>query len=273
MMKEILENVKKCSPQVHCITNYVTANDCANIVLACGGAPIMADDIHEVEDITSLCHGLYLNMGTLHPGKIASMRAAGFRANVLGHPVVLDPVGCGASKFRTEAAHEILDQVKVAVIRGNISEIKTLATGRGTTKGVEVDTADTVDEEHIEDAVSKAKEYAAKLETVVAITGAIDIVASADTAYVIHNGHPMMSRVTGAGCQLSALTAAYVAANPLNPLEAAVTAVCAMGVSGEIAHERMQPLDGNATYRNYVIDAVYNMDAPTLEKRARIKKM
>ena len=256
MFAEQFANVRTKSPLVHNITNYVTVNDCANMVLACGASPIMADDAAEVEDITTICGGLNINIGTLNSRTIESMLKAGKKANALGHPVVLDPVGAGASALRTGTAYRLLDEVRFTVIRGNISEVKTLASGAGTTKGVDAD-------------VAFAKAFAAKTGAVVAITGAIDIVADGAKAYCIRNGHPMMSAITGTGCQLSALTAAFLTANPGQPLEAAAAAVCAMGLAGEIAHARLTPLDGNATYRNYIIDAIYNMTPAQLEEGAK----
>lgn len=268
MLGTCLENVRNTVPLVHNITNYVTVNDVANILLACGGSPIMSDEPEDVEDITSICGGLNINIGTLNSRTITSMLLAGKKANLLGHPVVLDPVGAGASQLRTDTANRLLREVKFTVIRGNISEIKTLASGAGTTKGVDADVADKVTEENLDSAVAFAKAFAARTGAVVAITGAIDIVADAHKAYCIRNGHPMMSSITGTGCQLSALTAAFVTANPDQPLEAAAAAVCAMGLAGEIAHSRLSSLDGNSTYRNYIIDAVYNMTPAQLEEGA-----
>lgn len=268
MFQNMLENVRKKCPLIHNITNYVTVNDCANIVLACGASPIMADDKDEVADITTICGGLNINIGTLNRRTIESMLIAGKRANELNHPVVLDPVGAGASKLRTETAMQLLAEVRFAVIRGNISEIKTLASGSGTTKGVDADVADKVTEENLDEVVVFAKAFAAKTGAVIAITGAIDIVADDKKAYCIRNGHPMMSSITGTGCQLSAMTAAYVTANPDNTLEAAAAAVAAMGYAGEVAHARLSALDGNSTYRNYIIDAIYNMTPEMLEKGA-----
>ena len=268
MFQEMLAKVREKSPLIHNITNYVTVNDCANILLACGASPIMADDRDEVWDITSICGGLNINIGTLNSRTIPSMHIAGKRANELNHPVVLDPVGAGASELRTRTAKELLETIRFTVIRGNISEIKTLASGNGTTKGVDADVADRVTEENLDGAVAFAKAFSRQTGAVVAITGAIDIVADGQTAYCIRNGHPMMSAITGTGCQLSALTAAYVTANQETPLEAAAAAVCAMGLAGEIAYGRLCPLDGNATYRNYIIDAIYHMTPEQLEKGA-----
>ena len=269
MLKTMLNNVREKSPLIHNITNYVTVNDCANILLACGGSPIMADDIEEVEEITSICGGLNINIGTLNQRTIASMLAAGKKANACSHPVVLDPVGAGASRLRTETAYRLLDAVRFAAIRGNISEIKTLALGAGTTKGVDADVADTVTDETLDNAVAFAKEFSKKTGAVIAMTGSIDIVADGQKAYVIRNGHPVMSRISGTGCMLSAITAAYLVANPQHPLKAAAAAVCAMGLCGQRAYERLAERDGNATYRNYIIDEMFNLSGDELEAGAR----
>ncbi|WP_312635751.1 hydroxyethylthiazole kinase [Oscillibacter sp.] len=268
-MRELLENVRLHTPLIHNITNYVTVNDCANILLACGASPIMADDLDEAEEITSICGGLNINIGTLNQRTIPAMLAAGKKANALDHPVILDPVGAGASALRTETALRLLREVRFAVIRGNISEIKALTQGNGTTKGVDADVADRVTEENLSQAVAFAKAFSKKTGAVVAITGAIDIVADEHTAYCIRNGHPDMSRITGTGCQLSAMTAAYVTANPGRTLDAAAAAVCAMGLCGETARRRMTKQDGNSSYRNYIIDAVYNLTPEVLEEGAR----
>ena len=268
MFRKILENVRQKSPLIHNITNYVTVNDCANIVLACGASPIMADDVDEVMDITSICNGLNINIGTLNKRTIPAMLAAGKRANELGHPVVLDPVGAGASGLRTETAMRLLEEIHLSVIRGNISEIKTLASGNGTTKGVDADVADKITEENLNDVIAFAKAFAQKENSVIAITGGIDIVTDGQRTYCIRNGHPMMSSITGTGCQLSAMIAAFIAANTEQILEAAAAAVISMGLCGEIAKSRLHPMDGNASYRNYIIDAVYHLTAEELERGA-----
>ena len=269
MLGTCLDNVRKTTPLVHNITNYVTVNDVANVLLACGGSPIMSDDIQDVEDITSICGGLNLNIGTLNHNTIPSMFAAGKKANQLGHPVVLDPVGAGASALRTETALKLLEEVKFAVIRGNISEVKTLAAGSGKTRGVDADVADAVTEDNLDASVAFAKAVAARFGAVVAITGAIDLVADGETCYVIRNGRPEMGKITGTGCQLSGLTAAYVVANPDRPLEAAAAAVASMGLAGEIGWSHMHPTDGNSTYRNRIIDAIYHLDGAALDKGAK----
>lgn len=268
MLGKFLENVRTDSPIIHNITNYVTVNDCANITLACGASPIMADDRGEVAEITALCGGLNINIGTLNARTVESMLISGKTANELGRPVVLDPVGAGASALRTETAARLLREIRFSVIRGNISEIKALALGGGTTKGVDADISDKITDENIDDAINFAKSFSAKTGAVIAITGATDIVADSKTAYCIKNGNPMMATITGTGCQLSSLCAAFVAANPDNTLQAAAAATAAMGLAGEIAFGRLTAEDGNATYRNYIIDAVCNMTGEVLDKGA-----
>lgn len=269
MLGSCLRQVREKSPLVHNITNYVTVNDVANVILALGASPIMADDEMEVEEITSICQVLNINIGTLNHHSIQSMLLAGKKANELLHPVVLDPVGAGASTFRTKTAMDLINQVKFDVIRGNISEIKTLALGNGVTQGVDANLVDAVTKENLEISIEFAKKFAKDYQCIVAITGSIDLVSDGSVCYVIYNGKPQMSRITGTGCQLSGMLAGFLAANKTCLLEAAVAAVCTMGVAGEIAWENMKDGDGNATYRNRIIDAIYNMTEQDLERRAR----
>lgn len=272
MFEKIMENVRGAHPLVHCITNYVTVNDCANILLAAGASPIMADDIAEAEEITSICGALAVNIGTLNERTIASMHKAGKKANELAHPVVLDPVGAGASALRTDTARNLLKEVRFSVIRGNISEIKTIALGSGTTQGVDADISDAVGDENLKQAVRFAKDLSSREGAVIAITGAIDIVADSQKAYVIRNGHPMMSRITGTGCMLTALTAGFCGANRDNILDAAAAAVCAMGLCGEIAYAKtMEMGGGTGTFRVQLIDAMSRMDAQILNGGIKIE--
>ena len=157
MLGKCLDNVRKTMPLVHNITNYVTVNDVANVLLACGGSPIMSDEPEDVQDITAICGGLNINIGTLNKRTIEGMFVAGHKANELGHVVLLDPVGAGASALRTNTAVKLMEELHLDVIRGNISEIKTLALGSGTTKGVDADVADAVTEENLDEAVVFAK--------------------------------------------------------------------------------------------------------------------
>lgn len=269
VLKTMLENVRAKTPLVHNITNYVTVNDVANVLLAAGGSPIMSDDADDVEDITSICDGLNINIGTLNKNTIPSMFLAGKKANELGHIVLLDPVGAGASRLRTDTANRLMQEVRFDAVRGNISEIKTLCTGSGSTKGVDADAVDAVTEANLDDGVQLVKTFAQRAGCIAAVTGAIDLVSDGERCWCIRNGRAEMSRITGTGCQLSALMTAFLVANPDHKLAAAAAAVCMMGLAGEIGWANMQPGDGNSTYRNRIIDAIFNMTGDALEKGAK----
>ncbi|MDO5402450.1 MAG: hydroxyethylthiazole kinase [Eubacteriales bacterium] len=283
MMKKFLKNVRKIEPLVHNITNYVTVNDVANVILACGASPIMADDIGEAAEITSICGGLNINIGTLNQNTIPSMVAAGKKSNELGHIVVLDPVGAGASKLRTDTANMLLKEVHFDAIRGNISEIKTLMAGYVPegydckedgvlqTKGVDANVADKITEQNLDETINKVKAFSRAAGSIIAITGEIDLVTDGNECYVIRNGRKEMSKITGTGCQLSGMLTAFLIANPDNKLGAAAAAVCTMGLAGEIAWKGLRRKDGNSTYRNAIIDAIYNMDGKALEEGARFE--
>lgn len=263
MLAEILERNRAGNPLVHCISNYVTANDCVNLLLASGASAIMADAAEEVEEITSMCNALVLNLGTPNPRRIEAMLKAGKAANRLRHPVIFDPVGVGGSAFRKEAARQLLNTVQISVIRGNASEIRTLTDGSAAHRGVDTD-ADAKGK----GSIALAQQLARISGAVVALTGAVDIVTDGQRTYLVKNGHAMMRSVTGAGCQLSALIGAYTAASPEEPLVSTLAAVCAMGLCGELAHSRMTQLDGNASYRNYIIDAMFRLQGAALEEGA-----
>jgi len=272
MFEEIIKNVYAKTPLVHTITNYVTVNDCANILLACGASPIMSDDQKEVEEITSISNALVINIGTLNERTIQSMLKAGKRANELSHVVLLDPVGAGASTMRTSTTFELLKEVKFSVIRGNISEIKTVAKGSGTTKGVDADVSDTLTDENLDEAISFAKGLSAKTGAIIAMTGKIDLVADSKKAYIIRNGNAMMSKISGTGCMLSTVIAAYCAANPEQLLDATAASVCAMGLCGELAYDKLIKNDGGtSTYRTYIIDFMSKMNTEILQGGMKIE--
>ncbi|MCM1568476.1 MAG: hydroxyethylthiazole kinase [Roseburia sp.] len=273
MFGKVLERVRELHPLVHNITNYVTVNDCANMLLACGASPIMADDREEAEEITALCAALHLNIGTLNVRTVPAMLAAGKRAAALGHPVTLDPVGAGASSLRTRTAIQLMREVRPTLIRGNLSEIRTLALGAADTRGVDAAGKDKVTGASLQKFAAFVKAFAAEAGCVAVVTGEIDLVSDGIKTYGIFNGHPMMSKVTGTGCQLSALTAAFLAANKENPVEAAAAAVCAMGICGERAYARLGEAEGNASYRNYIIDAMYRLRGEDIRRYAVIEQV
>ena len=273
-LRGIFENVQERTPLVHCITNYVTVHDVANVLIACGGSPIMSDEPRDVEDIQTTCGGLVCNIGTLNDRSIEAMRRSEAVARSLGHPIVLDPVGAGASKLRTQTAAEILEAGGVSCIRGNVSEIRALASGSTSTRGVDAAPDDAVTDANLAEMGAYLRQLAEASCCVVAASGAIDLVSDAGKTYAIRNGHPLMARITGSGCMLSAVVAAYLVANPGRTLEAVTCAFAMYGVAGERAAQRAQRDGvGNATYSNYLIDAVSLMSADTLAQGARIERI
>lgn len=263
---EYLSRVRQQAPVIHAISNYVTANDVANLLLACGASPIMADDPEEAVYITRLSAALALNLGTLSRRRVSAMLAAGEEAGRLGRPVLLDPVGAGASPMRTDTARMLLHRLPVTALRCNASELRALLSGTHTHRGVD---ADRQQAGSLSEQIVFVKGAARQLGCLVAVTGETDLVSDGDICFVIRNGRPEMSRVTGTGCQLSALCAAFLAADPDRSVYALAAAVCAMGLAGEIAWGHMAPHDGNAAYRSRIIDAVYHLDGETLNKGAR----
>lgn len=267
---QMMRNVHATHPLVHNITNYVTVNDCANILLAAGASPIMADDIGEVEEIQTICGALVINIGTLNARTIDAMLAAGRTATTLGHPIILDPVGAGASKLRTETAKSLLESLEISVIRGNISELKALYAGDNHTKGVDANDIDAITEDNLIESIALAKRMAQHFESIVAITGAIDIVSDSETAFVIRNGHASMSRITGTGCMLTSLVGAYACANPHKKLHATVTAVALMGICGELAHASCEREKlGSSSMRTRLIDAISMLTPEILEQHLK----
>lgn len=266
---QCVEAVRSKRPLIQNITNYVTVNDVANILLASGASPIMSDEPEDAREIAEIAQGLTLNIGTLNEQIMRTMLEAGKVANRKNSPIVLDPVGAGASSPRNRAVATLLNQLKLDVIRGNSSEIRALMHGSSSTRGVDCDVADVIDEHNLDESVRQVKQYAAATGSIIAISGAIDLVSDAERCYVIYNGMPQMCSVTGTGCQLTALITAFIAANPDQKLEAAAAAVIDMGLSGQIAHGHLQEYEGNSTYRNRIIDAIYRMDSATLCEGAR----
>lgn len=260
---ELMERIRMKKPLIHQITNYVTVNDCANITLAVGASPIMADDIEEAAEITSISSALVINIGTLNERTASSMIASGKRANELGIPVIFDPVGAGASLLRNRITQEILDQIRITILRGNLSEISFAAGQSASTRGVDVS-----EEDRSKDGIAVAKSAAKKYQCTAAITGAVDILSNGERTVMIENGHPMLAQVTGTGCMSTALTASF-AGIETDYLAAAVSGITVMGIAGEIAFEQAGS-KGTGSFRTAIIDAVSGMDKETIEKRAKI---
>lgn len=261
------EAVRKNVPLVHCITNYVTVNDVANALLACGGSPIMADDIDEVAEITAISNALVINIGTLNQRTIVSMLKAGKTANEKKIPVVLDPVGAGASSLRNETTRRLLSEVHFAVIRGNLSEISFIAGLGANTRGVDSSAADDAN-----DAAAVARTAARQYGCIVAITGAEDIVTDGTRVARIRNGIAQMSKVTGTGCMLSGVVGAYAGACAAvggELLSAVVSAVASMGLAGELSWEKSAQA-GTGSLHIGILDALSQIDDELLEKRGKV---
>ena len=258
-----LAAVRAKRPLVHHITNYVTVNDCANICLAIGGAPVMADAIQEAADMAGMASSLVINMGTLNERTVQSMAAAGMRANACGIPVVFDPVGAGASSFRNETALFLLEKIKFSVIRGNLSEIRFLTESRAGTKGVDVSAEDMNG-----DAVPVVQRCAEKLGCVVACTGKVDVISDGKQTVCIHNGHEMLADVTGTGCMCTTLVGAFCGANE-DMFVSAAGGVLAMGIAGELAFAQSGGL-GLSSFRVSLMDEVGKLSGEALKGRAKL---
>lgn len=260
--------VRERTPLVQCITNFVTVNDCANILLAAGGSPTMAHDIREVEEAVAGVQALVLNLGAI--GDVEAMLLAGKRANQLGIPVVLDPVAAGVTSLRREACRRLLAELRFTVIRGNASEIRALALGAEGGSGVDVSAGDAVTEENLSRGVELCRRLAESTGAVTALSGQVDILSDGTQTILIRGGVPTMSRVTGSGCMLTALLGAFCGANPERPLAAAAAAVATMDLAGERAEAlRLQNGTGNATFRTDLIDAVFNLTEDELREGVR----
>jgi len=262
----LIGTIRETGPLIHHITNYVTVNDCANITLAIGASPIMADDIEEAQEITAISQALVINIGTLNKRTIGSMIAAGKRANEINIPVVLDPVGAGASMLRNKTVSGLLEQIKFSVIRGNMSEIRFIAGLSATTKGV--DASETDLEGGTPNGIDTAKALANKLGCVIAITGATDIISNGKQTTCIENGHKMLGAVTGTGCMCSSLIGSSCGAVS-DYFLAAASGILYMGIAGEIAFEYAGQ-KGNGSFHTAVIDEISKLNAETVHRRAKI---
>lgn len=262
----ILKKVKEDHPLVHHITNYVTANDSANIVLALGGSPVMADDPKEVEEMVSIASALVLNLGTLKERSIESLILAGKKANSLNIPVVLDPVGVGATTLRNKTVERILKEVKLSVLRGNMSEIKNICGIEASTRGV-----DSVDNS-IDGGKEIAIELARRLNCTVVITGAVDIISNGQSVYYINNGHERLSGITGTGCMASSLIGLCCGTGEEN-IYGAIAGIMIMGIAGEKAANRLKEHEGLGSFKVYLMDEISNFRSNDIKERGRVDEI
>jgi hydroxyethylthiazole kinase len=252
--------LRERKPLVHQITNYVVMNETANATLALGALPVMAHAREEVEEMVALAGALVLNIGTLSPHWVEAMLAAGNAASAAGTPIVLDPVGAGATRYRTDTAKRILSEVDVTVLRGNQGEIATLVGVVAEVRGVEsIDAGD--------EPAELARLAARNLGVVASVTGVVDHVSDGDRSYAVANGHELLASVTGTGCMSSAITGCFLAAKPAEPVEAAAEALAAFGVAGEDA---ARDAKGPGSFHVGLYDALAALDPATLDSRAKI---
>lgn len=260
---ENLRRVREKKPLVHSITNFVVMNYTANALLACGASPVMAHAAEEVEEMVSLAGALVLNLGTLSPSWVEAMIKAGRRANTLHIPVVLDPVGAGATRLRTASARRILEEVEVRVVRGNASEILSLAGEKKGTRPKGVDSVHTVDQ-----AAGEAGELARELKTTLAVTGPVDLITDGNRVCRVMNGHERMGSVTGTGCTATVMIGAFLAVEP-QPVEAAAQALAFFGLAGEKAAARAS---SPGSFQMALLDALYDITEEELRAGAKIQE-
>lgn len=270
-IKTYLNNLKQKNPLIHCITNYVTVNDVANSLIAIGASPVMADEPSESGEITAISNGLLINLGTLNLNTIKAMQNSIKMANSLNLPVVLDPVGVGASTLRNETAINFLKEYKFSIIKGNISEIKFLNGEKSIAKGVDASLKDLNDD--ILNRVNLAKELSIKTDAAIVITGKIDVVAFKNEAYLLKNGSSLMGKFSGSGCILGGICAAFLASNT-NPLKSAIMGVLAECIAGELVRGKNVLSDmGSMKFKNGLIDEIYLIDDKKIQDLAKIEKV
>jgi hydroxyethylthiazole kinase len=253
-----LRQIRDQGPLIHQITNYVVMNETANATLALGALPVMAHAPEEVEEMVGAAGALVLNIGTLSAPWIEAMLAAALAANKRGVPVVLDPVGAGATRFRTETAKRILNEVDLAVLRGNAGEVAALVDVTSEMRGVESISAG-------EGSAELARRAARMFGVVTSVTGPVDYVSDGERNAAIFNGHPMLATVTGTGCIASAITGCFLAVSGSH-FDAAVEALIALGVAGEDA---ARDAKGPGSFHVNLYDALAALDPDTLDARAK----
>jgi len=254
-----LERVREKKPLIHNITNFVVMNFTANVLLAMGASPVMAHAHNEVEEMVSLAGALVLNIGTLTDEWVRSMITAGRKASERGIPVILDPVGAGATRLRTESAKKIIGETRISVIRGNASEILSLVGDKSSTKGVDSIHA-------VEEVTETASKLAQDLSTTIAITGPVDFITDGERSFRVYNGHPLMGYVTGTGCAATVAIGAFLAVDRC-PATAAATALAYFGLAGE---EAARTASGPGSFMTAMLDALYTITPEMLKNKSRI---
>lgn len=262
---KLIEKLRNECPLTHCITNYVTINDCANSVLAIGGSPAMANEEPEIAEFVNIAGATIINLGNLLDNQIEAMKKAAVETKKTKTPLILDPVAVGVSQLRNEMTKEIINLSNVDVIRGNMSEIKTIGkiydiTDESTVaKGVDVAESDIITKENLLSNAKIISKIAKQLNTTIAVSGKIDIITNGKSIYYIDNGEEIMSKITGSGCMLSCVIGAFSAVT--EPLEAAIIGTLSMTIAGELAYKTcLRNKQGSGSFRTYLIDELYNMN-------------
>lgn len=273
---DLMKNVREKSPLTQCITNFVTVNDCANAVLAIGASPIMAEALDEVEEVVNISDALVINIGTLNPKQVEAMKIASAQANKTNTPITLDPVGVGVSELRNNATIDLIKDYNMAAIRGNITEIKTIAKlfnvvdETNTAKGVDVCNDDIITKDNLKANGEIIAKTAEKLNTVILASGPIDILSDGKTTIAIYGGNEMMPLITGSGCMLSSIVGSCIGAT--NPFDGALIAILAMNKAGEKARAKVDENDlGTGSFRTFLIDALYKTNAEELANESKIE--
>ncbi|WP_405307958.1 hydroxyethylthiazole kinase [Methanobrevibacter sp.] len=275
-INETLSQIKEKNPLTHCITNSVTINDCANAVLAIGGSPFMAEDAEELEEVVTIADALVINIGKLSKEQINSMNVSAKVANETDTPIILDPVGVGVTELRNKTTMDLINNYNMAAIRGNITEIKSIAKLVGvidennTAKGVDVNIDDIITEENLSANGEIIRELAEKLDTTILASGPIDILSDGKTTIAIDNGDDMMPLITGSGCMLSSIVGSCIGGS--TPLEGSLVAILAMNLAGEKARAKVDEKDeGTGSFRAYLIDYLYKTNAESLINESNIR--
>ena len=261
-VSDMMQKVRVTCPLVHHITNYVTVNDCANMCICAGGSPVMSDAAEDVPDMVKLASSLVLNIGTLNPRTVESMLIAGKKANELGIPIILDPVGVGATQYRTDTAWNLIDSLKIDVIKGNHGEISVLAGLGGRVRGVDSESGGN-------EIGEAARILAEKTGAIVAATGEVDYVSDGGTITELSNGSPAMGSVSGTGCMLSSVVGAYVGACGVS-VDSVVAAISVLNIASEVAVNEGK-VYGPGSFKTKLFDAVYNLSEEDVDRLIRRK--
>lgn len=273
-----IEKLRATCPLIHCITNYVTINDCANAVLAIGGSPSMANETPEMKEFVEIAGTTVINLGTLLEDQIEPMQVAATHTKETKTPLVLDPVAVGVSKLRNDTTKDIINRSSVSVIRGNMSEIKAIGylydiiEDNAKAKGVDVADDDIINKRNMNENCEIIKKIAGNLNTIIAVSGPVDMISDGKDVYLIDNGEPIMSKITGSGCMLTCVIGSFTAVT--NPLDAAIIGSLSMAIAGEKAYKKVQiNNEGSGSFRTYLIDELYKMNEETIMKYGKLYKI